>query len=347
MNVAAPPKYMPAIAAITVRPEIEHGTAGGRGRRLQRRLLRAPACALLALTAQVEHRVVHADGQADQQHDRADRLVHRPDLADRADQADRRGHGGDGEQQRHEGREQRAESEDQDDQRDRQRGDLRLLEVVLERLARAPCRRSRRRTPRSGSRSAACRAWTTASSGGVDLVLGVVVVAGDVEGDERGLAVLRQRALVALGVGALDVADVLRALERRSRLTATTAGTPGLLVARPRSGSGRGRSRWPCRGSASDTALSARPDSPMPYSSSVSVLVPTEPPMKTARITNASQPKIAFFRCCALHRPARAARLSVLLVLDRWAMTVSLRPARGRSNAASTPARVRVPAPPG
>ena len=35
----------------------------------------------------------------------------------------------------------------------------------------------------------------------------------------------------------------------------------------------------------------------MPYSSSVSVRVPTEPPMKTATITNASHPKIAFFRC--------------------------------------------------
>ena len=50
-------------------------------------------------------------------------------------------------------------------------------------------------------------------------------------------------------------------------------------------------------GKCADTALSARPDSPMPYSSSVSVLVPTEPPMKTARITKASHPKIAFFLC--------------------------------------------------
>ena len=89
-NVAAPPKYMPAIAAITVIPETSTARPGrGRGR-LERRLLRAPAGALLALAAQVEHRVVHAHGEPDQEHHGADRLVHRPDLADRADQADGR-----------------------------------------------------------------------------------------------------------------------------------------------------------------------------------------------------------------------------------------------------------------
>jgi hypothetical protein len=47
----------------------------------------------------------------------------------------------------------------------------------------------------------------------------------------------------------------------------------------------------------SEIALSARPDSPMPKSASVSVFVPTDPPMNTASTTNASQPRIAFFRC--------------------------------------------------
>src|SRR5262249_22609260 len=54
--------------------------------------------------------------------------------------------------------------------------------------------------------------------------------------------------------------------------------------------------------------LSARPDSPTPDWLFFSVLVPIEPPMKVARMTKASQPKIAVLRWAALQRPARAAR---------------------------------------
>jgi len=88
-------------------------------------------------------------------------------------------------------------------------------------------------------------------------------------------------------------------------------------------------------------AFVARADSPTPLSSSDSVLVPTDPPMKTARITNASQPKIAFLRCCALQRPARAAMLPLVLVLMRG----SLQRRQGRANAACSIPWVRVSAP--
>jgi hypothetical protein len=54
-----------------------------------------------------------------------------------------------------------------------------------------------------------------------------------------------------------------------------------------------------------------RPDSPG-ASPSPSCFVPTAPPSTTAITTNAIQPKVAVFQCAALHRPARAARLSLM-----------------------------------
>ena len=47
--------------------------------------------------------------------------------------------------------------------------------------------------------------------------------------------------------------------------------------------------------------------------------------MKTARITKTSQPRMAFFRCCALQRPARAARFFVRFSF----MRTSIRPGGG------------------
>jgi hypothetical protein len=98
----------------------EHCPSRGCCRGLQGRLLGASTRALLALAAEIEHRVVHTDRQSDQEDDRADRLVDRPDLADRTDQADGGRHGGDREQQWDEGREQRTERQDQDHERDRE-----------------------------------------------------------------------------------------------------------------------------------------------------------------------------------------------------------------------------------
>ena len=112
----------------------QHGAAGGRGGRLERRLGARAGVALLHLAPQVEHAVVDADREADEQHDGGDRLVERDDLGDRAEQPDRAHHRGQREQQRQPGGDERAERDDQDDQRDRQREELGLLEVVLERL---------------------------------------------------------------------------------------------------------------------------------------------------------------------------------------------------------------------
>ena len=294
---------MPAIAAITVMPDTSTARPEVAAAASSAASSRAPRGALLALTAQVEHRVVDAHGQSDQQHDRADRLVHRPDLADRADQADRRGHRGDGEQQGHEGRQQRAKSKDQDDQGDRQGGDLRLLEVVLERLARAPCPRWRRRTPRSGSPPPGGRAWPPRRAPGRPCPR---CRRRPLEGHQRRLAVLGQRALVALGIRALDVLHVLGVLEPRLRPSAPSGGTRD-SVAGPVLALDQDALAVLLGEMVGDRLVGAARFTDAVLLSD-SVFVPTEPPMKTARITNASQPKIAFFLCCALQRPARAAR---------------------------------------
>ena len=89
--------------------------------------------ALLHLAAHVEHRVVDADGEADQQDDGADLVGDRRQLADRADQAERRADGRQAEQQRQSGGDERAERDEQDDQRERDRQRLRPLEVLAER----------------------------------------------------------------------------------------------------------------------------------------------------------------------------------------------------------------------
>ena len=61
----------------------------------------------------------------------------------------------------------------------------------------------------------------------------------------------------------------------------------------------------------------ARPDSPTPLWALVWVFVPIAPPIMNAISANASQPQMAFLRCCALQRPARAAsdRVALLLAL--------------------------------
>src|SRR5436190_5578 len=80
------------------------------------------ALALLALAAQVEHRVVDTHRQADQQDHLVDRLVHGGDVADKGDDADRPRHRRERQQQRDARCDQRAERDQQDDERDRQRG---------------------------------------------------------------------------------------------------------------------------------------------------------------------------------------------------------------------------------
>ena len=106
----------------------------GGGGSLESRALALARRALFALALQVEHRVVDADRQPDQQHDRADVLVHGPDLARDREQAHRRHHGREGEQQRDACGDERAEGDDEDHDRDRQREETRPLEVLVELL---------------------------------------------------------------------------------------------------------------------------------------------------------------------------------------------------------------------
>ena len=120
MKVLSPEKNIPAIAIITVKPEIrtarpEVAAAAGGPR---------PRCvqlALVALAAHVEERVVHPDRQADQEDDLADPSVHRDELAGQRDQAHRREHGGQPERHRDQRRRQRADDQQQDEDRQRDR----------------------------------------------------------------------------------------------------------------------------------------------------------------------------------------------------------------------------------
>src|SRR6478736_3568796 len=57
------------------------------------------------------------------------------------------------------------------------------------------------------------------------------------------------------------------------------------------------------------TIMSPRLASPLPAADSSSSFRPTRPPMTVASTTNKTQPRMAVLRCCALHRPALAARL--------------------------------------
>ena len=103
---------MPAIATMTVKPEISTARPEVAAAASSAASAALAGVALLHLAPQVEHAVVDADGEADEQHDGGDRLVERDELGDRAEQADRAHHGGQREQQRQPGGDERAEGED-------------------------------------------------------------------------------------------------------------------------------------------------------------------------------------------------------------------------------------------
>ncbi len=225
VKTALPAISMPAMAISTVTPEIEHGLARGRGGELERGLVGAPGVALLHLAPEVEHRVVDADREPDEQ-DHARRGVrHRDDLADRGDQADRADHGGDAEQQRDAGGHQGAEGDQEDEQRDREREGLGALEVLLEGLVERLAGAGVAELLDAQVGMSLLRGGG-GGLGGVDVVDRGLVVAGHLERHERGAPVLGDLALVALGEGDstsvtcfaapsrfVDVGD--RGLERR------------------------------------------------------------------------------------------------------------------------------------
>ena len=84
MKIVLPVSSMPAIAAMTVRPEIRTARPEVAAAMSIASSLLCALGALLTLAADVEERVVDADGEADE-HDRRQRdVVHRHDLAGRA-----------------------------------------------------------------------------------------------------------------------------------------------------------------------------------------------------------------------------------------------------------------------
>jgi hypothetical protein len=108
----------------------QHRATRGGGGDVERVRGRAALVALLHHPAQVEHRVVDADGEADQHRDLTDGLVQRAELADRAEQARGGDEGRDAEEQRDARGDGRAEREQQDEQR-AAHGELRRLGLVL------------------------------------------------------------------------------------------------------------------------------------------------------------------------------------------------------------------------
>ena len=102
---------MPAIAIITVTPEMSTDAARRGGGGLERRPVRPSGGAFLTLALQVEERVVDADREPDEQEHGADVLVHRDEVARERDQADRGDDGREREQQRHARGDDRAEHE--------------------------------------------------------------------------------------------------------------------------------------------------------------------------------------------------------------------------------------------
>src|SRR5262245_41221229 len=77
------------------------------------------------------------------------------------------------------------------------------------------------------------------------------------------------------------------------------------------------------------TIFSIRPDSPGEVVFGLSCFVPTAPPMTTAAMTKAIQPKVAVFQCEALQRPARAARFRLMTASRKSFGVMSRRCLRG------------------
>ena len=211
------------------------------------------------------------------------------------------------EQQRQPRRDQRAEREHENHQGDRQRQELGLAEVVLERLRQ---RLVRARVAELLDPQPRVRAIEPGHRGEdrADALLRGVRVAPDVELNQRRPAIARDLALVLAGKRRLDVGD-----RREPASPATTsriaASNSGSLTVSPDAldwTSTSSLARW--LNPASARIWSARRDSPVPRSSSARCCVPTAPPMKTHATTSASHPKIATRRCSALQRPARWAR---------------------------------------
>ena len=145
---------------------------------------------LLPFTLQIEHRVVDADGEADQEHHRRGLHRDRQEHARERDKPEGREDGSQRKEQRNAGCHQRAEREDEDDQRDRERERPRLAEVLLVRCRDAflcAC------VAELADREVGMGALRLCNGGedGIDLVDRFVLGAADLELDESRAAILR------------------------------------------------------------------------------------------------------------------------------------------------------------
>ena len=287
-------------------PGDQHRAAGGRRGGLERGVGAASGRPLLLFALQVEHRVVDADREPDQEHHRRCLERDREQVAGQRDQPERREDGGQREQQRDARRHERAEREHEDDQRDRERERAGLAEVVavrgLDALLRAGV-----------AELADCEARVGALRGGdrvedrLDLVDCLVLVAADLEVDERGVSVLGDRAApdVLHGRQLRDArrhvvdrcGEGRRRRPRAERLWIRTLSSRGLLEA-----------------GVEDLVHAARLARARRVGSMF--FMPTRPPSPKATTTKASQPKVAVFQWAALQRPMRAARLEWCGLLD-------------------------------
>ena len=195
VKTALPVKSIPAIAISTVRPGDEDRVPRCAGSLQQRIAVREAARPLLALAAEVEERVVDPDGHPDQQDHRLRRAARGDDMARERRETDRREHAREGEEHRQPRRDERSERDEQDDQRHRQRRVLGPLEVLAERLVQLV-----RRTGEAelGDREAGMPLLDAVD--GVEdrlhLLVGLVLVAADLELNERRAPALRDLARV-------------------------------------------------------------------------------------------------------------------------------------------------------
>ena len=180
------------MATRTVSPETRTVSTGRRRRRLEGCLLASAGGTLLAFALQVEHRVVDADGEPDQEDDRADAFTHRQRLAEDRHETHRRENGREAQQERDARCDERAEGDQEDAQRQGDGVEPGLLEVVEERsLDLLPGALAERSDVEPGVR------LLNLADGGddrVDVVGGLVGGTGDLDGDQNRVLVTGDQA---------------------------------------------------------------------------------------------------------------------------------------------------------
>ncbi len=166
----------------------DRAARGGSGG-LERGTLAPARGTLLTLASEVEQRVIDADRESDQQDDRGSLLCEREQVTGQRDQPERREDGRERQQQGDARGHERAERDHEDDQRERDREHARALEVVRE------CCVDRLRRARTAELSdEEARVGTLrvgdAFEDRAELVARLVLVASDLELDERGTPAL-------------------------------------------------------------------------------------------------------------------------------------------------------------